>query len=641
MGQLDFDALGAPSGPARHAIFLLDRGLKIRWASEAGCRLACLAWGRVPRIGDSMLDFAVAEAMGDFQSAVDRAFAGKASFVRRKLAYPNGIEILFDVFYDPVHDADGEVELITFSAIDVSDDVRRADVVRLLAAGLAQTADGVLIALATDPLPIVYANEAAVRITGYTRAELVGRDLLFLRGTDLEQPGLTEVAAAVREGRAGVASLRNYRKNGELFYNEFSLSPIRSPTGLVTHYIGVQRDMTARRNLEERLSASERMEALGRLASGVAHDINNLLMSVLVNVGLLQSDDQNEHRSASELCEIEATIARASSLTNQLLLFARTRLTEPVVLDVARHCNEMRRLLVSLLPADVRFDLQSDGHPLPVRIDPAHLEQLVVNLVVNGRDALSSGGSLSVSARAAASGPDLGPCVVIEVRDTGAGMPEAVLGRAFEPFFTTKPGDKGTGLGLATCYGIAKQYGGHIALESSPGAGTTCTVWLPRSTDERIAEVLPQSSDARTGHERSEPAPSRPYRVLLVEDDDRLRNPLARSLRRFGYDVLAVADGASALDVLRTMPIDALVTDVVLPTIGGSEVASVCHELYPAAPQIFATGYAGADLARRGVPAHAVIMEKPFTAKKLAEKLEELLAVAGHRGAATEEPKVD
>ena len=641
MNQTDFDALGAAAGPASHALFVLERNLTIRSVNEVGKAFGLVAWGRSPRPGDSMVDFSVASALGDFRANVARAFAGESCAVRRRLAYPSGVEIVFDVFYDPMQDAAGDVDAVAFSASDVGDDVLRGDVVRLLAAGLAQTTDGVIIAEATGDLPVVYANEASLQITGYAREELLGRSCRFLRGSDTDQAAVRELSAAVLGGRACQAFVRDYRKNGELFYNQMSLSPIRSPGGQLTHFIVVQRDVTGRRNLEQRLASVERMEALGRLASGIAHDMNNYLMAVLATLDGLQTEPATLQRHGVELQHIEDTVTRARSLMSQLLLFARTRLSEPSAVDVAGHVRDLRGFLKALLPADVKLRVYAGTEPLVACVDPAHIEQVVVNLVVNARDAITGAGDIMLTLSSDASAPKLGgrECVKIEVRDTGAGMSEEVQARAFEPFFTTKSGES-TGLGLATCFGIAKQYGGQIALESIEGAGTTCIVWLPKSeagvlaspdgSEERVNPSSDVAVAVATGT-ALEGAPRVAKQILLVEDDDRIRVPLARSLRRFGYEVVEAADGGVALELLKTTRVDALVIDLVLPTHGGGEVAATCRALHPHAPQIFATGYGGADAAKRGIPADAVVLEKPFAPRDLAAKLGELIAAMPRR----------
>jgi two-component system cell cycle sensor histidine kinase/response regulator CckA len=373
--------------------------------------------------------------------------------------------------------------------------------------------------------------------------------------------------------------------------------------------------VTERRAMEERLAQAQKMEAIGRLAGGVAHDFNNLLTVILSNAQLAAAEAPPGSPLHDLLGPIRDAAQRAAGLTRQLLAFAKRQVVSPRVVDLNALVRDLGRLLQRLLGERVVVAARLSPDLEPIRVDPGQIEQVLVNLAVNARDAMPDGGRLSIqtanvvvgSDEAAARGLAPGAYVRLSVSDTGRGMDRETARRAFEPFFTTK-GDRGTGLGLATSLGAVQQAGGQIAVDSAPGAGATFHVFLPRHAGPARARTTPQPGPASGGHAAAT--------VLVVEDDEAVRATAVRALRRAGYGILAAATGAEALRVAadHAGAIDLLLTDVVLPGMNGREVAERLAALRPEMRILFVSGYAEDDALRRDAAAGtAPVRTKPYT----------------------------
>jgi signal transduction histidine kinase len=394
-------------------------------------------------------------------------------------------------------------------------------------------------------------------------------------------------------------------------------------------------DVTDRERLTRQLAQAQRLESLGQLAGGVAHDFNNLL-SVILNYALFVKDelagaaaDGVERLSAAQadLEEIERAAQRAAGLTHQLLAFARREVVHPEVMSLGDVVGETEQLLRRTLGEHIELTRVLSDDPWPIVADPGQIEQVLVNLAVNARDAMPTGGTLvietanvEVDESYASSRPGMSPgrYVRLRVSDTGEGMDRITLEHAFEPFFTTKPKGQGTGLGLATVYGIVTQSGGHAQLYSEPGVGTTCSIMFPAT--ERPAES--------GGPAPSEEPCGRGELVLLVEDENGIREVARRILERRGYRVIAAADGYEALELARNLegPIDLLITDVIMPHMLGKDVAERVLELRPETRVMYMSGYAEPILgAGEAIPAGMVLLEKPFTEHLLLTKAREAL----------------
>jgi two-component system cell cycle sensor histidine kinase/response regulator CckA len=384
----------------------------------------------------------------------------------------------------------------------------------------------------------------------------------------------------------------------------------------------------ALREREDQLRQAQKMEAIGQLAGGVAHDFNNLLTIINVHSDLLLQDLQNENPMRQDVEEISRAAARAASLTRQLLTFSRKQVVQPQVLDLARVVTGVEPMLRRLIGEDVDFETSSDDDVSPVLADEGELEQVLINLVVNARDAMPQGGRLSVAVQnvavndaACVKHPSLRPgdYVQLTVQDSGMGMTTETMMRAFEPFFTTKERGRGTGLGLATVYGIVKQSGGTITVDSSPGEGTTFSVYLPVAAEAIVISAVVA--------ERRVPA-SAGETILVVEDEESVRRLARRVLEAQGYTVLEAINGADALRIAADYAgvIDLLLSDVVMPEVGGRLLAERLTAARPETEVMFMSGYTDDDILRRGLLQRGQrLIQKPFTATALAHDVRTLL----------------
>ncbi len=388
------------------------------------------------------------------------------------------------------------------------------------------------------------------------------------------------------------------------------------------------RDVTEQRRLEAQLRQAQKMEAVGRLAGGIAHDFNNLLTAILGSAQLALRELEPSHTVREDLEEIRRAGLRAADLTRQLLAYSRRQVVAPKVIDLNEAVRNLDSMLRRLIREDIELVLTLSPTPLAVRSDPGQIEQVVINLVVNARDAMPQGGRITIRAEAVlldAQQPDNsppappGPYVHLAVSDTGSGVSPEARAHLFEPFFTTKELGKGTGLGLATVYGIVKQNGGFIYVDSEPGAGTTVRVYLPPVSGP-IPTDVPTVGAALAGGSET---------VLLVEDEAAVRQFARRALEASGYVVLVAPDGAEALTLAdrHEGPIDVLLTDVVMPGIAGPELARRLTERRPTLRVLFCSGYTDDATVLEGVrEAGTAFLQKPFAPEDLIRKLREVLS---------------
>jgi two-component system, cell cycle sensor histidine kinase and response regulator CckA len=472
----------------------------------------------------------------------------------------------------------------------------------------------------------VMVNPAYVRMFGATSAqELEGTSIL-----DLIAPSeRATVMNHVRARSLGQTNIKSYvtrglRRDGREFPMEVHVSSYTASNAVNT--VVILRDITERLDLEEQLRQSQKMDALGRLAGGVAHDFNNLLTVIMSCADLALRGLPQTGRLAEDIRLIRATGERAATLTRQLLAVSRRQVIDPKVFDLNVVVGEMGSMLRRLIGTHITLTIDSDPALAHVRVDSGQIEQVVMNLCVNARDAMPGGGMLTLKTRNVVldeQSPGAfrqlppGPYVVFSVTDTGHGMTAEVQRRLFEPFFTTKSVGKGTGLGLATVYGIVKQSGGDIVVETTEGRGTTMHVYLPAVNEpvERVSAVLEHR------------APGTGQTVLLAEDEPSLRDLIERFLSAMGYRVLAAADGAEALALFarEAASIDVVVTDMVMPGMSGIELAKEIDARAPTMRMLFMSGYAfdGASIltSRPG----SAFVAKPFTLPVLAARVATLL----------------
>ncbi len=499
------------------------------------------------------------------------------------------------------------------------EELRRSE--ERLRAILETTADAVLV-LADDGT-VRDGNPATTRLFGFAPAQLTGRPV-----TDLLPPpgpeGGIDLGAWLRSGQerlgAGPATAR--RRDGATFPAELSAAAMHVEPGRL--FAVFVRDLTDRNRLEDQLRQAVKMEAVGRLAGGIAHDFNNQLTVINGYADLLLSRLAADDPGREALDEIRRSGEHAATLTRQLLAFSRKQILAPQVLKLNDILGELARMLRRLLGDDIELLLDLDPDLGSVWADAGQVEQVLVNLAVNARDAMPEGGRLMIRTYAVdldAPPAELapGPYVVLEVRDSGLGMSEEVKARIFEPFFTTKGVGKGTGLGLAMVYGIVKQSGGHIDVESAPGRGTTFRILLPRTA---APPAVPTPTPAAPA------VPRGTETILLVEDEPGVRALAAMMLRSCGYTVFEASDGSEAerLSESHGGRIDLLVSDVMMPRTTGPQLAERLQSRWPRLRVLFISGYSDDALNdRNGVPVKADLLNKPFTPAQLADRVRQAL----------------
>ena len=472
---------------------------------------------------------------------------------------------------------------------------------------------------------IMEVNEGWLRATGHTREETIGHTTIELRlwASAGERDRYIERFRTAGEVEEMEITFR--RRTGELRNGILSAGRV-DIDGRECSLVTVQ-DVTETRHLKEHLQQAQKMEALGRLAGGVAHDFNNLLTAILGYSDLLAPTLAADEEALHDIDEIRKAGHRAAALTQQLLAFSRKQVTAPTVLDLNSVVTDVDRLLRRLIGEDIEVRLLLAGEPMRVRVDAGQIHQLVMNLAVNARDAMPAGGHLVIStghaeveqadSRVLALAP--GRYVRLSVSDTGTGMDPAMLPHIFEPFFTTKEPGKGTGLGLATVYGIVQQSGGAVSVESLTGAGTTFHVYFPAAGDTGSDPVRAERRDVPRGEET----------LLVVEDEPAVLRFAARTLTGLGYRVLQARDGVEALEVWDSCgdtPVSLLVSDVVMPNMGGRELSERLKNRGARLRTLFISGYADDPAVRSLVQARAAaFLEKPFTAEALARAVRDVL----------------
>lgn len=465
--------------------------------------------------------------------------------------------------------------------------------------------DGVVLTRVGDGL-VIEANDAFLRLTGWPREEVVGKLVPSLGLWARPEERTHLITMVMRDGSCWGEPCHLSRRDGTVREIEFSARLLPDPAAPMM--LAVVRDVSDKRELERQIATAQRMEAIGRLAGGVAHDFNNLLTVIIGAAETTTLTVPEGHPAREESGEILRAAARATDLTRQLLAFARRSVVSPRRVDINAVVQDAERLLNRILGEDVQLDVHLERRLPAVLIDPTQLEQVLLNLVVNARDAMPEGGRLTIRTARVPSG------VALEVQDTGTGIADEIQPYIFEPFFTSKGPGQGTGLGLATCYGIVQQASGEIRVHSRSGAGATFTVVLPA-----LEEPAESPAAAPGGQESQRARPGE--RILLVEDDPQVRAVSRRILISLGYDVLVAGDGDEGLRLAQESgaPIHLVATDVVMPRRSGVELAAALSATRPDLPVLFLTGYseeyaALTDARVRG----AVVLLKPFTAAGLA-----------------------
>jgi two-component system cell cycle sensor histidine kinase/response regulator CckA len=473
---------------------------------------------------------------------------------------------------------------------------------------------------------IVYANPAFEKTSGYTVAEALGQTPNLLKSGKHDDAFYSQMWEVLARGETWRGRMQNKRKDGTLYLEDASISPVRDQSGKVVNYIALKLDVTREAELQAQLMQAQKMESIGRLAGGVAHDFNNLLTvingySKMALDGLREGDPLRD-----QLEEIYKAGERAAALTGQLLAFSRKQILQPRILDLNGVVEDMRRMLERLMGEDIEVRFTFSSQAPVVNADPHQLQQAMMNLAVNARDAMPSGGKLLFETeivarceRCKATHPDTGPgfCAMVSVSDTGVGMDEATLQRVFEPFYTTKGSGRGTGLGLSIVQGVIAQSGGCIHVNSEPGKGTTFQIYLPVLKGV-VPTAAPAAVSSLTGKET----------ILVVEDQVEVRTFTAAALRDYGYRVFEAANAEEAVAICDRSGggIHLVLTDVVMPRTSGPQLAAKVRLIRPGLKVLFMSGYTDDVISVTGAPNEPEqFILKPFTPDELAGKVRAVL----------------
>jgi PAS domain S-box-containing protein len=473
-----------------------------------------------------------------------------------------------------------------------------------------------------------YNSPSYERLLGYSPEELRGTVAFEQIHADDRAKVIEAAEEAKRSGHGKRVEYRMCHKDGSWVSLESTASVVRDSNGQVQKLVIVNRDITERKQLEQQLQMAQKVEAIGRLSGGIAHDFNNILGVIIGYTEALQKRMQPENAFRAAIDEIQCAAKRAASLTQQLLAFSRKQVLEPKILDLNAVVRDMEKMLGSVMGEHIELALALSDSLGMVKADLTQLEQVILNLSVNARDAMPEGGKLTIEtskvdmdegnpARPAYMLP--GSYALVRVMDTGCGIAREVQAHMFEPFFTTKEKGKGTGLGLATVYGVVTQSGGYILVNSEPGKGAAFEIYLPLI--EAPAEIAKES--------RAPVKRPRKYEatVLLVEDEASLRKLTRDVLQETGYTVHEAVDATQALEIARkSQAIDLLLTDVVMPGMSGRALSDALAISHPDTRVLFMSGYADGEIAKQGVlDAGMAILHKPFTREELIRRVEEAL----------------
>ncbi len=509
---------------------------------------------------------------------------------------------------------------------------RAQETLRLLSSAVEQSKEAITITDADLDLPgpkIIFVNPAFTRMTGYTAKEVIGKTPRILQGPRTDKAVLARLRQNLSRGEVFDGEAINYRKDGKEFDLEWQIAPIRDASGKITHFVAIQRDITARKRIEAQMFQTQRLETVGKLAGGVAHEFNSILTAIIGQSELILSDLPPDSQLSKNANEIHQAADRAAVLTRQLLAYGRKQILHPETLDLNAVLAGMEGTLQHLVGRDVDVRIVPDPALKAVRMDPGQIEQVIVNMAMNAAAVMPNGGKLTLETGNVTldqeyvshiSDLKAGEYVMLAITDTGTGISPEVKKNIFDPFFSTKGFGQATGLGLATCFGILKQSGGHINVYSELSRGATFKIYMPQvEVKSKIPAPRPGPAQLPRGTET----------ILLVEDDPALREMASTLLQRLGYNVLTAGNGVEALSLKHqhgAEHVDLVFTDVVMPHMSGKELADRFRVLYPRTKILFTSAYTENAIVHQGTLNPGVILlQKPFTPSALAVKVREVL----------------
>ena len=475
---------------------------------------------------------------------------------------------------------------------------------------------------------IEYVNPAFTEITGYTYEEAIGQNPRILKSGKMPDELYKDLWETITRGKVWKGEMINRRKDGELIWEYLIISPLFNERGEITHFLASKENITEKKKLENDLLQKQKMEAIGRLAGGIAHDFNNMLTVINGYSQLILHKMPKDDPLYKKIEQIYQAGERAKNLTSQLLTFSRKQIRQPDIINLNTLIRDMEKMLIRLIGEDVQIVTRPDENLWTIESDKSQLEQILLNLAINARQAMPEGGQLRISTQnvvvdesfvATHPGTKSGKYVLLKITDTGKGMDEETQKHIFEPFFTTKPTGQGTGLGLATVYGIVKQNGGYIEVKSRLNHGTTFFIYFPA--------VESSFSPKPTNEEKSDDF-SGGETIFLVEDDPSVRELTSKSLKYFGYKVVIATNGREALEMVKnaSFRFDLLITDVVMPEMSGRKLVDLIRAKHPALKVLFMSGYTEDQISEKGVQNKEInFIQKPFSPLELAKKVRQIL----------------
>jgi two-component system, cell cycle sensor histidine kinase and response regulator CckA len=545
--------------------------------------------------------------------------------LEKRYVRKDGAVVWADTSVSAIRDNYGQPLATVGVIVDITHRRRSEQIRRRLATAVEQASETIEIT-DTDGT-IVYVNPAFERITGYSRKEAIGANPRILKSGQHDDRFYKNIWETISVGRVWSGHLINKKKDGTLFEEEVTISPIRDRAGKIINYVAVKRDVTKEISLQAQLLHAQKMEAVGTLAGGIAHDFNNLLQVTLGYSELLAEDKQPGDQEYADLQKILHAARSGAELVQRILTFSSKVESKPVPLNLNRQITQVARLLRRTIPKMIEIEMDLSDDLAEINADPAQIEQVLMNLALNSRDAISDTGKLYLLTKNVTLdeeycslhvGASPGRYALLQVSDTGHGMDKATIEHIFEPFYTTKELGRGTGLGLATVYGIVNQHGGHITCESEVGKGTTFSVYLPAITLRLEPEVEGSGEFPAFGTET----------VLLVDDEEFVRDLGKRILSKAGYKVLTAADGLDACILFKEKreEISLVILDLIMPGKGGRECLKELLEIDPQARVLIASGYSPDTSARGSIESGAKgFVDKPFRMKELLRQVRKVL----------------
>ena len=580
-------------------------------------------------LGKTDYDF-VDRELADFFREHDRKCmaAGKPSSNEEWLTFADdGYRGLFDTIKTPMYDAEGKLIGVLGISHDITQIKKAEEEMAKLALAIEQAVECVVI---TSPEGLIqYVNPAFERITGYAKEDALGRNPSILKSGVQDEAFYKDLWETITGGNTWVGRLVNRRKNGTLYHEDASISPVRDKTGNIVNFVAVKKDITKEVNLEERVLRSQKLEAIGTLAGGIAHDFNNILTSIIGFTELAEHEISKDNPAHAMLGEVLKAGKRATDLVKQILTFSRQIVSKKVPVKVHLIAKETVKLLRASIPKNIDIVDKISSKTGPVDADPTKIHQIIMNLCTNAYHAMiPDGGSMTISLNTAQVDSQLrqrapslkeGPYLRLMVSDTGCGMDNETMKRVFDPFFTTK--EKGTGLGLSTVYGIIAELDGLVTVSSETGKGSTFTVYLPIT--ESVLE-----KEREDEAEEEEYIESKKGHILLVDDEESIIHFTRIMLEQLGYTVTSLSSSMEALILFRSVPqrYDMVITDYMMPEINGTQLAEEILNLRPDIPIILMTGY-DEDISQAKAMGLGIreYIEKPFTEKMISHAIQRLL----------------